>query len=209
MSTGCCHIVGAAPGTLSGIDLHSDDLLIAADGGYLHCVEVGLTPDLVLGDFDSMPLAELEGTDCEHVELPCEKDDTDILAAVRKGLSCGYDTFHLYCGFSTDVAHSVANLQVLAFLDENDACGCLHTPDQTTYLLTPSSGFRCLAALAGTRVSVFAFGGPATGVELHGFQWNLTAATITSAFPVGVSNVVTDADAAISVESGRLLVVVG
>ena len=57
------------------------DLVIAADAGYQTCRKLGIEPDLVLGDFDSMPVPEHAE---EIIRLPVEKDDTDTIAAVRK-----------------------------------------------------------------------------------------------------------------------------
>ena len=58
-----------------------DGLVIAADGGYRHCVHLDIHPDVILGDFDSLGYAP-EGAQV----FPVEKDDTDSMLAVRRGL---------------------------------------------------------------------------------------------------------------------------
>ena len=59
------------------------DLVLAADAGYLACRQAGITPDLLLGDFDSMD----QPADFDHVcRVPVEKDDTDTMLAVKTGL---------------------------------------------------------------------------------------------------------------------------
>ena len=61
------------------------DYQIAADAGLLLCQKLGIEPDLVIGDFDSMPQPENEPT----VRVPVEKDDTDSMLAIREGLARG------------------------------------------------------------------------------------------------------------------------
>ena len=71
--------------------IETDDVIIAADGGFVHTQKLQITPDIVLGDFDSLGYTP-EGANV----FPVEKDDTDAMLAVRHGLSRGYRTFLLY-----------------------------------------------------------------------------------------------------------------
>ena len=68
------------------------DYQIAADAGLLLCQKLGIEPDLVIGDFDSMPQPENEPT----VRVPVEKDDTDSMLAIREGLARGCTEFYFY-----------------------------------------------------------------------------------------------------------------
>ena len=68
------------------------DLVIAADAGYRICLREHITPDLLIGDFDSM---EPPAGDARLIRLPVEKDDTDTLAAIRAGLGQGCGAFHI------------------------------------------------------------------------------------------------------------------
>ena len=71
------------------------DLVLAADAGYLACRQAGITPDLLLGDFDSMD----QPADFDHVcRVPVEKDDTDTMLAVKTGLEQGCGEFYIYGG---------------------------------------------------------------------------------------------------------------
>lgn len=72
-----------------------DDLVIAADAGYETCRTAGITPDVILGDFDSMDAPE-GGPGV--IRLPVEKDDTDTMAAVKLGLERGCKEFYIYGG---------------------------------------------------------------------------------------------------------------
>ncbi len=85
---GKCIIIGAGACDTKLLDqrlvVKNEDLCIAADGGLDYLIQIGRTPDLVLGDMDSLQAQAL--TDSLQVKrLPIEKDDTDMLAAIRKG----------------------------------------------------------------------------------------------------------------------------
>lgn len=92
-----CYIFGAGDFTPCTIDLTSKDLVIAADGGYDYLIRLGLRADVVLGDFDSVTSPDLwDDAICEKLTYPPEKDDTDMMLAIKLGLSRGYREFALW-----------------------------------------------------------------------------------------------------------------
>ncbi len=201
---GCCYIVGA--GSLYGgdlpLNLQENDLLIAADGGYEYLKQAGMSPHLLIGDFDSMdkPLA-----DCEIITLPVEKDDTDIAFGVKEGFRRGYTRFVIYGGLGgARLSHTLANIQLLVFIKEQGGDGVLVGGDTRVFLLNRETK----AFSEGTKgtCSVFAYGGNAT-VSLQGLQYPLDQAILSPAFPLGVSNHFTEQQAIITVHSGTVVVV--
>ena len=85
-----CHIVGG--GDFFGIRPTGEgDFIIAADKGLLYLQNLGITPNLVIGDFDSLGHTP-NGRNI--IVLPCEKNDTDMGAAVAEGVMRGYKKFH-------------------------------------------------------------------------------------------------------------------
>ena len=97
--------------------VQAGDYVIAADGGLLHTERLGITPDEILGDFDSLgripPGSRV---------FPVEKDDTDAMLAVRRGLALGYREFYLYGSLDGPrLDHTVANFQTLQFLADRGA----------------------------------------------------------------------------------------
>lgn len=203
-----CIIIASALEDECSVEHTPSDFLIAADAGYLCCQKHNIIPDMVVGDFDSMCIEELEGAACEHIKLPCAKDDTDTLAAIRIGLQHDCNEFHIYGGISTDMAHSFANFQCLDFCEEKGTHAFLHTEGQVSQLVTKSRPL-IIDDCQNKRLSVFAWGDSATGVNISGTRWELDNETLTSAFPVGVSNVVTSNKAQISVSTGKLLCILG
>ena len=124
-----CYIVGA--GEDCGLDFvpHEEDLVIAADGGYAKLQAVGIHPDLVIGDFDSLGAAPNER---EVIVLPTVKDVTDTWAAIELGKERGYTEFWLYGCTGGRFEHTLANVQTLAALAEQGMQGWLVGKDQLT-----------------------------------------------------------------------------
>lgn len=178
------------------------DLIIAADGGYAAALEAGLEPSVVIGDFDSGAVPE--NTAAHIVKLNRDKDDTDMLAAVKLGLRRGYKNFVIYGGTGGErLDHTYANFSVLAYLNAFDARGFL--VDKHSIATVVTDGKFALPKQTKGTVSVFAFGGNATGVTLKGLSYELDDAELTPDFPVGVSNA-TAKNGTISVKHGSLLI---
>ncbi len=178
-----------------------DDYILAADGGLLHTQNLGLTPNGVLGDFDS--LGYIPNGACV---FPVEKDDTDAMLAVRKGLELGYREFLLYGSVDGPrLDHTVANFQTLQFLADQDAAGYLIGDDHIITVV--KDGTLEFDPSATGIISVFCMGAPAAGVSIRGLQYPLENGTLTPGFPLGASNHFVGTAASISVERGSLLVI--
>jgi len=180
--------------------LTREDFIIAADGGLVHTEKLNITPNEILGDFDSLGYAP-QGANV----FPVEKDDTDAMLAVRRGLSLGYREFVLYGSLDGPrLDHTVANFQTLQYLADRDAAGYLVGKD---YLVTVvKNGSLSFPAEAKGTVSVFCMGNDAKGVTLEGLYYPLENGTLTAGFPLGVSNHFTGQAAGITVRDGSLLV---
>ena len=199
--TGICYIIGA--GSFYGFVRRPGpgDCVIAADAGYAVCRREGMTPDLVVGDFDSLGAAP----DFPNiVQMPVEKDDTDTLHAMRIGLARGYMHFAVYGGTGGERAdHTLANLQCLLFLVKNGARGVLYG-DGIQYSILHNEALRFPAGKRGD-FSAFCLDGEARGVTERGFKYKLDNAVLTSDFPLGVSNSFTGVPAEITVADGTLI----
>ena len=222
MSCAVCHIVAAAPVALEPFELCEGDLLIAADGGYAACLEAGLQPCELIGDFDSLPGGVPAQAACPVTVLPRAKDDTDLMVCVRRALELGARELHLHRALGGDLGHTLAAVKVLMWLREQGAWGVLSGGGQALVALTPGDGLVDLAPWApaacysedgglrvGVRVSVFAAGGDARDVVERGLAWELEGATLRSSDHLGVSNEVRAPHPLVGVGEGSLLVVIG
>ena len=177
-----------------------DAFVIAADGGYAHTKKLGLQPDAVLGDFDSLGYVPSDA-----VVHPVEKDDTDCMLAIRAGLEAGCTDFVIYGALDGPrLDHTLANLQSLQYLAAHGARGTL-VGLQNTVTTVREETLVFPAEFTGT-VSVFCMGEPARGVTIRGLKYELIEGELTSAYPLGVSNSFVGAESRIAVEKGCVLV---
>lgn len=201
MNKNICYIVGA--GSVEGVSIRpgEGDYLIAADAGYARLRELGLEPDLVVGDFDSLASVPDHPNVARH---PAVKDDTDMMLAARAGAELGYRTFVLYGGLGGRLDHSLANLQTLQWLSRRGLRAFL--AGEGTAAAAVTDGTLHFGGGKSGIISVFCCGGRAVGVTLTGLKYPLSGAVLTSDMPLGVSNEFTGAPASVSVGEGTLLV---
>lgn len=197
-----CVIVGAGDLENALIVKNDGDLLIAADGGLKYLERVGITPDVALGDFDSLGYCPDMPDVIYH---PPEKDDTDTMLAVREGFARGYDTFVIYAGLGGRLDHTIANMQTLAFIAENGGSGYLIGGNSVSSVIKDSS--ISFSAEERGMISVFAFGQNASGVSISGLKYELDNAALIPSLPLGTSNEFTGKPAEIEVKNGSLLVI--
>lgn len=197
---GACVIFCAADFHTLAAPLKPDDFIIAADGGLLHTQKLGITPNGILGDFDSLGYTPDGST-----VFPVEKDDTDAMLAVRKGLELGYREFYLYGSLDGPrLDHTVANFQTLQFLCDHGAFGYLIGKD---YMVTVVKNGRLSFDASSTGIfSVFCMGRDAEGVTIQGGKYDAENVTLSAGFPLGVSNHFEGRPVTIGVASGSLLV---
>lgn len=201
MST--CYIVGAGEFTSRELSPKPDDFVIAADGGYDYLKSVGIKPDLLVGDFDS--IAE-RPDGISVMKFPPEKDDTDMGLALSEGFKRGYRVFRIYGGGGGRQDHFIANLQLLCHAAKLGADAALICTDFDVYAVQNSS--KTFFRPSGTLLSVFTASGTANGVTLKGVKYPLNNHTLTPDIPLGVSNVIMDDAATVEVSDGILWVFV-
>lgn len=204
MKNGICYIVCA--GENYGLDFapQSGDYVIAADGGFKYLEQSDIKADLVIGDFDTL---KYKPDHPNIITLDKVKDDTDTLAAIREGINLGYSLFHIYCGLGGCIEHSIANIQLLAYLSEQNKKGFLFGKDCVITAVTNSS-IKFPSDTTG-RISVFSMSETSEGVYLKGLKYELDNAMLTSTFPIGVSNEFIGEESTITVTKGTVLIVSG
>lgn len=177
------------------------DYIICADAGYHHAKSVGITPDILIGDFDSMDEPSDFG---KKVKLPREKDETDTLYALRFAFSKGATRVTLYGGIGTRFDHSYANICLLQHAMVRDVPMVVTDGDAEIYL---TDSKLILTGKKGQTVSVYAFSDVCAGISLKGFYYPLENAFLEKYDIIGTSNVITEDIAEISVSEGNLLIV--
>ncbi len=212
--SGTCIIIGAGDLTVGSIPYNPEtDYVIAADGGLMYLSVLEIEPDFIIGDFDSVDgefgeaVKALQESCPEKVlVLPVEKDDTDMLAAIKHGLALGYRSFRLYGANGGRLEHTIANIQLLNYLKEHDAVGYI-MDGGGMILLAQNESVSFRDTMEGF-VNVFSLNEKAHGVSIRGLKYELDQVTLTNAMPLGISNEFIGVQSEISVEDGTLLIIV-
>ena len=202
MSSPICYIVGA--GENCGLDFvpQPEDLVIAADGGLVYLQQAGITPDLLIGDFDSLGWVP-HGN--QVVLLPKEKDVTDTWAAAEEGIRRGFRCFRLYCCTGGRFEHTIANLQTAVYLTQKGyECTIVDKTQLITAICAQTISFD--SSHSGY-ISVFSHTDYCRDVTIRGLKYTLEHADLTNDYPLGVSNEFIGTESSISIERGTAIVI--
>lgn len=196
-----CFVVGAGSFDRMDIRPRPGDLVIAADGGYRYLQKLGLRPDILLGDFDSLELVPEHERLIRHSPI---KDDTDMALAAACGEEEGYRRFILYGGLGGRMDHTIANLQLLTALSRKGYEAYLIGEEN---IVTAMTGERLtFSSHMQGMISIFCAGERAEGVTLRGLKYSLDHAVLTCDRALGVSNEFTGQPSSVEVERGTLLI---
>ena len=200
----CVIIGGAAIARYDEVKtyLRVGDYVIYCDSGLRHREGLGLTPDLIVGDFDSHPDPHLP---VETITLPCEKDDTDTVYAVKEALKRGFEDFLLLGAVGGRLDHSLGNVSILLFLDSLGKRGRIvddyaemEIVSRQTAEVGPEFPYFSLLNISGT----------ARGITLENAKYPLEDAEIHCEYQYGVSNEpLPGKTARIRLKEGRLLLI--
>jgi len=211
--TGRCIVIGAGDLTVGMINVTEDDLVIAVDGGLNYCSVLEVEPDIIIGDFDSVSQEQKEAVLKLQKQIPDrvitlkpEKDDTDMLAALKLGLEFGYTRFQIYAATGGRLEHTIANIQCLLYLKNRDAVGYLMDGNGMIFVMQ-NEEVKFRDDLEGY-VSFFALGKAAKGVTIQGLKYELRQDTLTNDYPLGISNEFIGKEALVRVEDGELVCII-
>ena len=181
--------------------------VICADGGARHILDLGMMPQTVIGDLDSLPkerLDELTAGGCRILRHPCRKDETDTELALRYALGREPDRIEIYAALGGRVDHALANIALLVAAAKSRIE--TRIVDGGTELFVVSEKAE-ICGTCGEIVSFFPVTTEVTGINLVGFEYPLRNATMEIGKPYGVSNRLLGEKGMVSVATGYLLVV--
>jgi len=176
------------------------DYIIAADGGILNCHKNNVEPNCVVGDFDSLSEEKvLIGKDIDIIRI-AEQESTDMEKAIEHAKTLNPSHIDIFCSFGKRMDHSLGNILILNSYPDLQIS--MHDSYGTMFALNP--GKEKFSGLKGTTISLFAFS-KVENITLSGFEFPLQQKSIGPAF-IGVSNKISDDDAYIKFEIGRLII---
>ena len=182
-------------------------LLVACDGGARHLATLGIGPDVIIGDMDSLSaeaLASWERRGVKIVRYPANKDFTDTQLALDYALSCRPGAVEIWGAPGGRIDPTLANIYLLQRAWEAGVQACLI--DEFTEVSLAEKETK-IAGAAGCLVSIIALSPVVEGISLEGFQYPLDGENLSFAESRGISNIITAPMATIRVNRGSLLIV--
>ena len=208
-----CALVGATYFNAEHFLSQDFDFIIAVDRGYKSLQALGITPDLVVGDFDSLKFIP-EGSNV--LQFPSEKDESDMEIAIRGARHGGCDSLLFYGALGQRLDHTLANIQLMlgcarrgahvAAIDQENILVALSGGGPSQIGFSSFDPILLDKGMYGRYISVFAQGGSAFGVCEQGLKYNLHNAELSDEVSLGLSNEFTGEPVCISVEKGSALV---
>lgn len=182
--------------------LHNDDFIVFCDSGLKHLDALQVSPGLIVGDFDSHDNPNLN---VETIVLPCEKDDTDTVFAVKEALKRGFDDFLLIGVVGARLDHTLGNVSILLYLDALGKKGKIIDDCSEMEIVSNEPAYICDQY---TFFSLLNISGIAKGITIENAKYPLNNAEITCEYQYGVSNEVTPGmTAKVTVKEGKLLLI--
>ncbi len=185
--------------------LRPDDDIISADGGLHHVRKLGLVPDLLIGDLDSIDQQDKDWLAERQVEVrryPVDKDFTDLELAIQAALERGSREILIVAALGGRLDQALANIALLSLPKVMDVNVALDDGVTEVHLITRSLSIN---GKAGDLVSLLPVDGPAEGVVTHDLKYPLKAETLTPGGTRGISNVMLAEKAAVELARGILL----
>lgn len=186
-----------------------DDRIIAADGGAVHARAWGWLPHVVVGDMDSLPAderARLEAAGCRLVQVPAEKDETDLELAIRLAAQEDAREVLIFGALGGRPDQYLANVMLLVLADQLQVAARILDGLQEIRLIGDGQEAE-FSGQIGDVLSLIPVGGDAQGITTAGLFYPLQEGTLYFGLARGISNVFTATQARVRLRKGALLAV--
>lgn len=186
------------------------DFIIAVDGGLAFTRKHDIRPDLIVGDFDSVPKEIIDQYRKEN-RVPVReynpvKDATDTQIALEKALEEGSDRIWILGATGTRLDHVLGNIYTLSQAQRHGKEAYL-VDEHNRISLVSSALILKKDEQYGKYVSFLPLGDRAEGVNLEGFKYPLVNALLTNDNSLGVSNEIAAKEARVSLKEGTLIMI--
>jgi thiamine pyrophosphokinase len=190
--------------------IEPDDLVIAADGGARHCRTMGITPEWLVGDLDSLnqdEVRELKELGVEIINYSRDKDFTDLELAFLQARDAGATEIVVLGGFGDRWDMTISNLLLSTKSEFRELSVRLVDGPQETAIIR-GGGKMTFSGQRGDVLSLIPLHQEAVGVNLTGLEYNLDDDSLPVGTTKGISNVFVNDSATVSLKQGLLLCVI-
>lgn len=183
------------------------DLVICADGGLQHAYNMGLLPQIAIGDFDSTSpeiRSYYQGKGCKMMTHPSMKNETDTELALDYAINQKPESIDILAGLGTRLDHSLANVHLLKKTLDQGVLARIITEHNEVMLIDSNIKIK---GTIGDGVSLLPLTSSVMGVFTTGLAYPVENGSFHIGKPYGVSNYMTGTMAQIKIKSGLLLVI--
>jgi len=182
-----------------------EDLIIAADSGWHNAQRLGVKPQVLLGDFDSIGTGELPDV-VEILQVPAEKDQTDTELAIETALKEGCSDLVFLGATGSRLDHSLGNIFLLEGLLKQGIHAEIVNENNRLYLKNRSF-ILYRNTTCGDFLSLLPLSETVEEVTLTGFKYPVEQLTFYRERTLGISNEITEEEAKVEFLRGTFIVV--
>jgi thiamine pyrophosphokinase len=189
------------------LKLNPADIIICADGGIKAALKIGLLPDVLLGDFDSVTKEEIANLKDKIKIIPFEKrkDYTDVYLCMKYAIENNYKQITLFGVLGTRADHSLVNIYLLKYAIDSGVNAKIINECNEVFLM---NDYVQLDGVRNKTISVLPYTDKIEGIYLKGMSYPLINAAMTKENPYGVSNYAVEDRVEISIGAGTAIIVI-
>ena len=183
--------------------LRESDFIIAADGGTRHALALGLTPNIIIGDLDSLNVERLT-FNAEIIQSPADKNETDLELAIQHALTLNPEQIIIAAALGGRLDQTLANIALVSNVQRSTSNVRLDDGIEEVFFCHEQTQIK---GASGDIVSLIPWQGEVTGIVTTGLKWPLQNEILYPQKTRGISNEMTGDTATIQINSGLLLIV--
>jgi len=184
--------------------LQADDFILCADGGTRHALALGLIPQVIIGDLDSMPAGFAPAPETQVIKFSADKNETDLELAIEHALSLHTAHIVIVAALGGRFDQALGNLALMTDPRLSKFDVRIHDGVEEIFLCRDQARIK---GGSGDLVSLIPWGGEVHGVETENLKWPLKSETLYPYKTRGISNEMLGEEASVKIQSGLLLVV--
>lgn len=195
-----CYIIGGGPFDGFFDEIRDNDLVITADRGFDHAQNLGIIPDIAIGDFDSTDKPDFENT----IALNPIKDVTDTVAAIDLAIKKGYRDIIVYGGLGGRESHTISNIKSMYYYKKKGIDIRLKAKGKEIFLIDKNFTYKYSGK--DFYVSIFSLA-EKSRLDIKGLFYELDGYLMANDDALGVSNETKGCDFSINIKEGALLII--
>ena len=201
-------IIIFANGDLPDLDkaralLRESDFIIAADGGTRHALALGLTPNIIIGDLDSLNVERLT-FNAEIIQSPADKNETDLELAFQHALTLNPEQIIILAALGGRLDQTLGNIALVSNVQRSTSNVRLDDGIEEVFFCHEQTQIK---GASGDIVSLIPWQGEVTGIVTTGLKWTLQNEILYPQKTRGISNEMMNDTATIQIKSGLLLII--